>query len=245
VSWGGQPLNHEPLQELAAEHNLPLIEDAACSHGAAYDETPVGSQFDASIFSFHPRKPLATGEGGLITTDDDEIAQAIRTIKNFGIDQDAGEFVRRDATNARFSDVLAAIGVAQLEKLDEIVERRRELAARYTELLADIEGVDTPMEIEDGRHNYQSYCIYIETGDDQLRDTLIDRLAERDIETQIGTYALHQTKAFADTRRVGNLETSQALHHNLLTLPVAQSMDVEDQHRVVGALEEELAEVIT
>ena len=86
VAWGGQPLNHEPLQEIAADHDLAIVEDAACSVKASFDRQPVGSQFNASVFSFHPRKVLTTGEGGMITTDDDDLAREIRSIKNFGTD---------------------------------------------------------------------------------------------------------------------------------------------------------------
>ena len=242
VAWGGQPLDHKPLQEIADEHDLAIVEDAACSTKASFEGRPVGSQFDASVFSFHPRKVLTTGEGGVITTDNDELARKIRSTKNFGTDpmRDRQGFFKADATNHRFSDILAAVGVAQLEKADEIIGRRREIAARYDELIAEIDGVIAPEVIDGGVHNYQSYCVYIEKGDASLRDELIEALAERDIETQIGTYALHHTDAFADAKQHGKLETSTALFHNLLTLPVSHSMTESQQQRVVDALETEI-----
>lgn len=238
VAWGGQPLDPAPLWEIAEEHDLAIIEDAACAANASFDGTPVGAQFDASVFSFHPRKVLTTGEGGMITTDDADLAREIRSIKNFGTDPmgDRDGFVRADATNYRFSDILAAVGVAQLEKADEIVDRRREIAALYDDLIADVAGVTAPVEIDGGRHNYQCYCVYVEAGDDTLRDRLIEDLAERNIETQIGTYALSQTIAFEDARRGSVLSTSQALAANLLTLPIAHSMSDGDQRRVVDSL---------
>jgi len=244
VSWGGQPLPTDAINDIAADHDIPVIEDAACSSGAAYDGQPVGSQFDVSIFSFHPRKVLTTGEGGMITTDDD-LAQTMRSIKNFGTDQreDKVGFVRDDATNFRFSDVLAAIGVAQLDKLDDIVNRRREIAHRYTDLLADVDGVSPPAEPDEAYHNYQTYCVYVEAGDEDARDDLIDVMAERQIETQIGTYAVHQTDAFANAKRVGDLDTSRSLYDNLLTLPVAHSMSDADQDRVVDTLNSALDDV--
>lgn len=242
VSWGGQPLPTDPIREIAAEHDLPVVEDAACSSGVEYDGQPVGSQFDVSVFSFHPRKVLTTGEGGMITTDDDELARTIRSVKNFGTDQREGEigFVRADATNLRFSDILAAVGVAQLGKLDDIVERRREIAHRYTDLLADVDGVVPPAEIEGAYHNFQSYCVYVESGDDTTRDAAMDALADRHIETQIGTYALHRTEAFADAKRAGSLDGSAALADNLLTLPVAHGMTEANQERVVAELDDVL-----
>jgi len=245
VSWGGQPLPTDPIKDIAAIHDVSILEDAACSSGAAYDGQPVGSQFDVSVFSFHPRKVLTTGEGGMITTDDDALAETMRSIKNFGTDQREGEigFVRADATNFRFSDILAAVGVAQLDQLDDIVSRRREIAHRYTDLLESVDGVTPPRELPDAYHNYQSYCVYVEAGDNETRDALIEALAEENIESQIGTYALHQTSAFADAKRVGDLETSRALYHNLLTLPVAHSMSESDQDRVVEALDTALESV--
>lgn len=238
VSWGGQPLQTDIINDIAAAHDVPVLEDAACSSGAAYDGQPVGSQFDVSVFSFHPRKVLTTGEGGMITTDDDDLEREMRSIKNFGTDQREGEigFVRADATNFRFSDILAAVGVAQLDKLDAIVERRQEIAHRYTDLLTEVPGVTPPAEPAPAHHNFQSYCVYVEAGDENTRDELIDALAAEDIESQIGTYALHQTDAFADAKRVGDLNTSRSLYHNLLTLPVAHSMTDRDQERVVDTL---------
>lgn len=242
VAWGGQPLDHEPFQEIADEHDLVIIEDAACSANASFDGQPVGSQFDGSVFSFHPRKVLTTGEGGLITTDDDELAREIRSIKNFGTDPmgDRHGFFKSDATNYRFSDILAAVGVAQLEKADEIIGRRREIASRYDQLLADLDGVTAPAVIDGGKHNYQCYCAYIKAGDDELRDELIDAMAAEEIETQIGTYALHDTEAFGDAKQPGSLENSAALQDNLLTLPVAHSMTEAQQQRVVDTLKAEI-----
>jgi dTDP-4-amino-4,6-dideoxygalactose transaminase len=237
VSWGGQPLDPKPLQEIADEYGIPIIEDAACSAGASFNGRPVGSQFDISVFSFHPRKVLTTGEGGVVTTDDPGLEETMRRIKNFGTNPttDVG-FVRADATNFRFSDVLAAIGVAQLNKKDEIIDRRREIASRYDDLLLDVEGIEPPTEASNARHTYQSYCVYIEIGDKDTRNEIIEHLAKKDIETQIGTYALHNTEAFADAKRESNLKTSEKLERNLLTLPVAHSLTEEDQKRVIKQL---------
>lgn len=238
VSWGGQPLDHTPFRSIAAEHDIPIVEDAACGVGASFGEEPVGTQFDVSVFSFHPRKVLTTGEGGMITTNDGELERTMRSAKNFGTDPsgDHPGFRRADATNYRMSDILAAVGVAQMEKSEEIVSKRQELAGRYTELLADVDGVSPPHVPEDATHVFQSYCVYIEAGDDTLRDELMKAMAEEDIETQIGTYALHRTDAFSNAKRVGPLDNSAALADNLLTLPVAHSMTEEQQHRVVETL---------
>lgn len=246
VAWGGQPLDDGPLHEIAENHDLAILEDAACGACASFEGTPVGSQFDASVFSFHPRKVLTTGEGGMITTDDEALAREMRSVKNFGTDPmgDRHGFFVPDATNYRFSDILAAVGVAQLEKAPEIVERRREIAATYDDLLADVDGVTAPSEIDGGVHNYQSYCVFLEAGEEELRDDVIDAMADRDIETQIGTFALSETNAFAEATKGSTLGTSKKLFHNLLTLPIAHSMTDEDQHRVVDTLRETIETLV-
>lgn len=244
VSWGGRPLNPEPLRDIAEDEDLVVIEDAACSAGAAFDGESVGAQFDASVFSFHPRKVLTTGEGGMVTTDDADLENAMREIKNFGTNPRTGiDFVRADATNYRLSDVLAAIGVVQLEKHESIIGRRRELAHRYTSLLESVDGVTTPVEPERATHTYQSYCVYVEIGDEGARDVIIERLDAEDIESQIGTYALHRTPAFSDAKRGSELTTSRSLEYRLLTLPVAHSMSTADQERVVETLETAVQEL--
>jgi perosamine synthetase len=239
VSWGGQPLEAASLKEIADAKGAVVVEDAACSAGASFDDIPTGSQFDASVFSFHPRKVLTTGEGGMVVTDDSELEETMRRIKNFGTNprKDNVGFERANATNFRLSDVLAAIGVEQLKKKQEIIRRRQELASRYHELLEPVKGVCRPKTVPGGTHTYQSYCVYVEAGDDDLRDELIEDLAEQEIETQIGTYALSNTDAFGDATRGSDLSTAHALEANLLTLPVAHSMTDKDQQRVVDALE--------
>jgi dTDP-4-amino-4,6-dideoxygalactose transaminase len=239
VSWGGQPLDPDLLREIATDHDLVIVEDAACSAGAAYDGQPVGSQFDASVFSFHPRKVLTTGEGGLVTTDDADLEDTMRRIKNFGTNPRTDiDFVRADATNFRLSDVLAAIGVAQLEKRESVIERRKELAHRYTDLLQEVDAIREPHEPDAATHTYQTYAVYVEAGGDEARDEIIEQLAEDNIETQIGTFALHRTPAFRDSTRSGPLSVSTSLERNLLALPIAHSMTGADQERVVDRLDE-------
>jgi len=160
VGWSA--LDHEPLQAIANKHGLTIVEDAACSAKANFDGQPVGSQFDVSVFSLHPRKVLTTGEGGVITTDDAELTREIRSIKNFGTDPmgDRHGFFKSNATNNRFSDILAAVGVAQLEKADKIIGRRREIAARYDELIDEVDGVTAPKVIDGESQLPVLLCLY-------------------------------------------------------------------------------------
>jgi len=244
VSMFGQPLDADPINEIAETHDLHVVEDAAWALGSSYEGQSAGSQFDASVFSFHPRKILTTGEGGAVTTDDDTLEREMRTIKNFGMSyyEDSEGFVEADATNYRLSDILAAVGVAQMEKADRIYGRRQEIAAQYDQLLADVAGVVPPNVDDAAHHTYGSYCVYVDAGDNSTRDELIDRLDNAGIETQVGTYALHLTDAFSEAKRGTELTTSEDLYHNLLTLPIAHGMGSAEVERVAEVLDETLAD---
>jgi len=242
VSLFGLPLEADPINDVAEAHDLVVVEDAAWALGSRRGDRAAGSQFDASVFSFHPRKILTTGEGGVVTTDDDAFQRDMRTIKNFGLSHDEGSdgFVEPDATNYRLSDILAAVGVAQMERGDEIFGHRQEIAAQYDERLSAVDGLEPPATPNGVEHTYGSYCVYVSAGDGDTRDALIDRLDDADIESQVGTYALHLTDAFADAKRGTSLDRSADLYHNLLTLPIAHGMGTEEVDRVVDALEDAL-----
>lgn len=240
VSLFGNPLEYDAFRDLSEDHGVPVVEDAACSAGAEYRGDRAGSAVDAACFSFHPRKVITTGEGGMVTTNDSEIADEIRAIKKFGSRRgdDGLPTFFRDGTNYKLSDVLAAIGLAQMDKMDDIVGRRKEIAARYDELLDDQEGIRVPGTLDGATHTYQTYAVYLE--DDGVRSDVMQRMAGDGIQTQIGTYALHPQPVFRDAKRVGDLENSTKLYHNLLTLPICHDMTDEDQDRVVTALSDAL-----
>jgi dTDP-4-amino-4,6-dideoxygalactose transaminase len=235
VSWGGNPLNYKPLDELKKEHGMYIVEDAACGLGAEYDGKKTGTMADATCFSFHPRKIITTGEGGMITTDNEEIASEIRLLKMFGsIHTSEGVSFPKIGTNCKLSDILAAIGVKQMERINEIINKRIELAKNYTRLLEKTGFVRPPARDERAKHVYQSYAAYIEA--DGARDRIIQELKREDIEAQIGTYALHLQPAFRDARRTGSLVAAEKLYKNLLTLPMYHTMKSADQEYVVRKL---------
>ncbi|UCD93171.1 MAG: DegT/DnrJ/EryC1/StrS aminotransferase family protein, partial [Methanobacteriota archaeon] len=238
VSLFGNPIDIEPIEDLAEEKELYLIEDAACSAGARRGQRRTGSMVDLTSFSFHPRKVITTGEGGMITTNSNELAELARSIKKFGMTAGAGGVSNfaRAGTNYKLSDVLGAIGVVQLSKIDEIISKRIELANNYDKLLQDAKGIIPPKVDEGVRHVYQTYAVSITV--DGARDRLIGDLRERNIESQIGTYSLHVQPSFAEVARIGNLETSEMLYKNLLALPLSHYMTSEDQERVVSTLDE-------
>lgn len=229
ISWGGYPLDPKIIQEYQSEYFI--LEDAASSHGSSHSGIKSGSIGDASVFSFHPRKVMTVGEGGMITTDDDELHESICTYKNFGAN--AGKFVSM-GTNLRMPNILSAIGLEQLKKIDEIIDERIRLAHQYYEIIKDISWMKAPMPYypySDIKHNFQTYAIYLKK--ENVRDKIIQELRKKNIETQIGTYALHLQPSFANVTKISNLKNSEKLYRNLLTLPIYHEMQFTDQERVI------------
>lgn len=220
----GQPADLDPLLRLAGERGLPLVEDAACALGGTYKGRPAGSVGLAGCFSFHPRKIITTGEGGMIVTHDPDLAECISILRSHGgVRRGTGvEFVEA-GFNYRLSDVNAAIGIGQMGRLTHIIERRRTLAGQYNEALAGL-GVHTPHEAADVVHPYQSYVVRLPEG--ISRDGVILGMANRGIETTLGTYSLQNQPYFQRVHgyRRGQLPHSDRAFRRTLTLPLYPQM---------------------
>ena len=235
VSIFGNPLEITPIMKLGERYKIPVIEDAACSLGAEYRGEKVGSIADISVFSFHPRKVFTTGDGGLIVTNNQKYAELMVSMKKFGsgfTPEGKPGFIRW-GTNYRMSDILGAVGLGQVRRIDGIVNDRRKKAHIYNELLKDVEGIRIPHISKHSNANYQTYAIYIEKGN---RDLIMNMLRERNIEVQIGTYALHTQPYFKDLKRIGTLENSYKLFRNLITLPLHHKLTMDDQKYIVDSL---------
>lgn len=168
----------------------------------------------------------------MVTTNDPALAEKMVALKHFGQTND-GKFSYH-GTNYKMSNIAAAIGLEQLKKLPGVLKDRIAKADRYTDLLKEIRGIRTPMKKKGATHVYQSYCIFVEK--DGLRDHLRTDLAGLNIETQIGTYALHREPSYAGVRRSGSLESSDMLFTHLLTLPLHHELSNEDQEYVVDSI---------
>jgi perosamine synthetase len=214
VSWGGVPLESK-IYRTGKKLGLFNLEDAACSLGSMIGNEHVGKLADATCFSFHPRKVITTGEGGMVTTDNDEIAEKCHSFKHFGM---SGDRFVTIGTNYKLSNILSAIGIEQMKKIEKIVKERIERAKIYDELLAKILGIKPAYSKKGTRQTYQSYTCYIEK--EGVRDKIRKKLAENNIESQIGTYALHLEPAYANVKRIGTLKNSELLFKNALTLPL-------------------------
>ena len=234
VSWAGVPLDPK-IYRKAKDLGLVCLEDSACSLGAKIGSEYVGKLADHSCFSFHPRKVITTGEGGMITTDDDEMAEKFHSFKHFGMKGSAFEMI---GTNSKLSNILSAIGIVQMKKIENIVKNRIEKAKIYRELLSKIDNIRPAFVGSGTRQTFQSYTCYVER--DGFRDKLRSKLAENNIQSQIGTYALHLEPAYKNTKKAGSLKNSELLYKNALTLPLHKDLTTDDQERVCRIIDETL-----
>jgi perosamine synthetase len=225
----GCAADYDKILKIAAEHNLPVIEDAATAIGAQYYNRFCGNLTTLGCFSFNPRKVITTGEGGMITTDNAELAEKIKLLRSHG-GVKVGNWYEYEAAgfNYRLSDLQGAMGVAQMEKLPEIIARRRELAKALSERLAGIPGIRTPIEPKWGGHIYQSYVILVD--EDLDRDKIVGGMKLHGIETTLGTYALHMQPVFQRDYGYlsGQLPKSLAAFKRTITLPLYPQMSEED-----------------
>jgi perosamine synthetase len=233
---------------LARAHGLAVVEDAAPSLGATVHGQKVGTFADFTCFSFHPRKSITTGEGGLITTDDDAAATRLRALRSHGVSTSAFarhasgttsiEEYREVGWNYRMTDIQGAVGLVQLRKLDWILEERRRLAQRYDRLLAGDERIQTPYAPPERPHTYQSYCIWLHDG--TSRADVMAAMADRGIATRRGVMASHLEPFYRAMYPELSLPVTEAAAAETLLLPVYVGMTESEQDEVVDALFEAL-----
>ncbi len=187
----GHPVDMDPLLELADRRGLWVVEDAAEAHGARYKDRRVGSLGRAASFSFYANKIITTGEGGMVTTNDDELMRLARRLRDHAFSDERHFWHKYLGFNYRMTNLQAAIGLAQTERLDELVEIRRTNAARYTAALSKIPGLTLPVERPWARNVYWMYGVLVEDEFGIARDELRRRLARRGIETRTFFIPIH------------------------------------------------------
>lgn len=193
----GHPCDMDPIMELAKKYNLYVVEDAAEVHGAKYKGKKAGGIGNIGCFSFYANKIITCGEGGMIVTNDEKIAEKAKSLKNLSFPKGKRIYKHHDVGyNYRMTNIQAAIGLAQLEKIDELIERRRNNAHLYNELLKGIEGITLPVEKEWVKNVYWMYSILIEDEFGISKDELMDRLEEKGIETRPFFVPIHQQPVF-------------------------------------------------
>jgi dTDP-4-amino-4,6-dideoxygalactose transaminase len=245
VHQGGAPADVEPLRDLCRDRGIALVEDAACAAGSLHRGRPVGTGATLAAWSFHPRKLLTTGEGGMLTTDDAELAERAHRLREHGMSVSAAarhlsrqpvlESYLEVGFNFRMTDIQAAVGLVQLAKLPAMVRRRRELAAAYQQLLADVPALRTVRDPAWGESNFQSFWVELEPGFPMSRNELLALLADEGVSARAGIMAAHRQPAYAGHPH-GDLTTTERLTDRTLILPMFHTMTEAQQQHVVDVV---------
>lgn len=243
----GQPAEMDRIIEIADKYNLKVIEDAACALGAKYKNKFAGTIGDVGCFSFHARKGITTGEGGMVVTNNSDYAERIKYLSIFGMTaawerEKSNEFIVPEfkdiGYNYKMSDVTAAIGLAQMRKLEKIIKRKQKLAKYWDDKLDGIEFIDPPYASKDVKHIYQSYVSLVNKRIN--RNKLIELLAERGVQTQIGTYSCHIQPVY---NSVDKCPCSRNLFETSLALPLYYSLTEEEIDVAIILLKKSLDEL--
>lgn len=234
----------------AVPEQVKIVEDAACAAGAVYKGRYAGSLGDVGVFSFHPRKSITTGEGGMVTTNDDALAERMNMLRNHGASISEEQRHRGPhpyllpdfnllGFNYRMTDLQGAVGLVQLGKLETFIAERAEWAAWYRGQLADIDWLHLPEEPEDGRHAWQAFVTYVDPEKaPKPRNEIMDDLQQRGIATRPGTHAVHMLGLYRERfgLQPGNFPAARECDANTMAIPLHNRMTGEDYYYVVEAL---------
>jgi perosamine synthetase len=224
----GNPVDMDALRALASRHGLFLLEDAAEAHGALYKGRRAGSLGDVAAFSFYGNKIIATGEGGMVTTDNDALAARVRLLRGQGMDAERRYWFPVIGYNYRMMNIPAAIGLAQLERAAWHIGRRREIAVAYKRLLGDVSGLHWQAEREWTRHAYWMSTVILEGGDADDRDRLTARLYEEGVETRPVFYPLHSLPPYREAARGEEFPVAERLSRRGFSLPTWAGLSEDD-----------------
>ncbi len=212
----GHPANMDPIMDIAKKHHLFVIEDAAEAHGALYKGKKVGSFGDMSCFSFYGNKIITTGEGGMVLTNSAKLNKRLRFLKDHGMSKTRRYYHPEIGFNYRLTNIQSALGLAQLERIDEIVAKKRKDASLYNKLLGGIKGVILPPEEAWARNVYWMYSILIDEKFGLSRDELMTRLREKGIDTRPFFIPMHQLPPY---KCKGNFPVADRLSSQGINLP--------------------------
>lgn len=248
VDQGGVPVDLDDIRDLCDPHGIVVVEDAACGAGSTYKDRPVAAGAEIAAWSFHPRKLLTTGEGGMLTTSRADWAERARLLREHAMSVSAAE---RHASvlapaeqytelgfNYRMTDLQAAVGIVQLGRLPEMVRRRREIAGVYAKHIAEIRGLRAVTDPPWGTSNFQSYWVEVEPAFPLDREGLLAHLAQQDVSARRGIMAAHRQPAYRQADGTGpDLPVTERLTDSTLILPVFHQLSESEQARVVAALQ--------
>lgn len=251
----GMAADMEPIKEFAKHHKLWVVEDAACGFGSRYQRQHVGILGHAGVFSFHPRKAITTGEGGMITTQDDELAAKLRRLRDHGAaitdlqrHLGARPYLLADhpdaGYNQRMTDLQAALGSAQMDRASDIIQERRRLAKRYDDAFAKLAWLRTPVHRNGYEHGYQSYPCLFEPENvkpktvsriNERRNAWMDKLQQSGISTRPATHAVHMLTFYREKYKLSPQDYPNAYAANdcSISLPLFHGMTAEEQDYVI------------
>lgn len=244
----GRPAELEALAILARRHKVHLLEDAACAAGSLYQGRPIGANHWSSLvcFSFHPRKIISTGDGGMITTDRPDFAAKLRLLRQHGMSVNdlqrhgSKTVVQEEYTllgyNYRLTDVQAAIGLAQLRRVPALVARRREIAARYDAAFTEVPSLAVFREPAHARWNQQTYLVRFPRADAATRDAFMQRLLDEGIATRRGIMSMHREPVYTERFGPQHFPESEAASDQCVCLPLYTQMTDDEIVRVIDAV---------
>lgn len=245
----GLPVDMDAINQIAEDRGIKVIEDAACATGAEYKKERIGKPHSfLACFSFHPRKIITAGEGGMITTNDEKIATRLKQLRHHGMS--VSDLARHQAQtvlieeyrelgyNYRLSDIHAALGFVQLQKIDEILKRRTEIAERYTQTFQEVDYLIPPHVPTYAKHTFQSYILRIGKESPISRDEMMNALLKRGIATRRGIMASHREPLYAKEYADISLPATDDAVQNTLILPLFTQMKKEEQDYVISNIKE-------
>lgn len=238
----------DAVREIAPD--LAIVEDAACAAGAGYKGRPAGSLGDIGCFSFHPRKSVTTGEGGMLTTDNDKLAEIINRLRNHGASiseeqrhQGPKPYILPEfeivGYNYRMTDLQGAVGVVQLKKLDDFIDERQKWADFYTKELSGTGWLQTPKVPTDYKHGWQAYVLFInEKESPASRNEIMEIMQDKGISTRPGTHAVHMLKFYAEhfNLKPEDFPGAFACNELSMSIPLHNRMTADDFHYVVETI---------
>lgn len=244
--YAGQPPEIEKILEIADEHDLKVLWDACHAMGSEIDGEKIGSERDLAMFSFHPVKNITTAEGGMVVTDDDELAERIRSLRSFTMNSEVEghedepwyQVVEEEGYNYNFTDIQAALGLSQLERAEEFKERRQEIFDRYTEAFEGIEGVEPP-EVKDNIDPFwHIYTVKITEEFPVSRGKFFNVMQEENIGVQVHYVPLHYHPFFQENYgyEKGDFPETEEVYDQIVTLPMYPDMSDSDVEDVIEAI---------
>ena len=246
MHYGGHPADVEGLLDVADEHDLTVIWDACHAFGGTWRDEAIGAQRDMAIFSFHPVKNVTTGEGGMVVTDDDALADRLRSLRSFDMNYDPEGhenepwFQVTDGLgyNYNVTDLQAALGLAQLDRLAEFKTRRDEIIARYDDAFADVDGLRTPPDPVDSDPMYHLYAVEVSEAFGCDREEFVNAMHAENVGVQVHYVPLHYHPYFQEEfgYAEGDFPETEAVYDGLVSLPLHAEMDDDDVADVVTAV---------